>query len=328
MNFRKLLIRPELGACFATILVFIVFAIIAGKQGFLSAQGTINYLEVAAQLGILASAVALLMIAGEFDLSVGSMIGAAGMLMAVLTIQFGWPLWLAIIAAILFALVVGYINGNLVVKTRLPSFIITLASLYVLRGLTVGVTLLLTKFTRVSGLRARTEGDWLAGLLTGHPVGIPISIWWWVVLTFALGWVLFRTDFGNWIFAAGGDPNAARNVGVPVARVKISLFMLTAASAALLAALQVLNTGSADVLRGEQKELEAVAAAVIGGNLLTGGYGSVLGAAVGALILGMVQQGIFYTGISTDWFKAVLGAMLLGAVFINNYLRQQALRAR
>jgi simple sugar transport system permease protein len=328
MNFRKLLIRPELGACFATILVFIVFAIIAGKQGFLSAQGTINYLEVAAQLGILASAVALLMIAGEFDLSVGSMIGAAGMLMAVLTIQFGWPLWLAIIAAILFALVVGYINGNLVVKTRLPSFIITLASLYVLRGLTVGVTLLLTKFTRVSGLRARTESDWLAGLLTGHPAGIPISIWWWVVLTFALGWVLFRTSYGNWIFAAGGDANAARNVGVPVARVKISLFMLTAASAALLAALQVLNTGSADVLRGEQKELEAVAAAVIGGNLLTGGYGSVLGAAVGALILGMVQQGIFYTGISTDWFKAVLGAMLLGAVFINNYLRQQALRAR
>jgi len=328
MNFRKLLVRPELGACFATILVFIVFAIIAGKQGFLSAQGTINYLEVGAQLGILASAVALLMIAGEFDLSVGSMIGAAGMLMAVLTIQFGWPLWLAIIAAILFALVVGYVNGYLVVKTRLPSFIITLASLYVLRGLTVGVTLLLTKFTRVSGLRAHTEGDWLAGLLTGHPVGIPISIWWWVVLTFALGWVLFRTDYGNWIFAAGGDPNAARNVGVPVARVKISLFMLTAASAALLAALQVLNTGSADVLRGEQKELEAVAAAVIGGNLLTGGYGSVLGAAVGALILGMVQQGIFYTGISTDWFKAVLGAMLLGAVFINNYLRQQALRAR
>jgi simple sugar transport system permease protein len=328
MSFRKLLIRPELGACFATILVFIVFVVIAGKQGFLSAQGTINYLEVAAQLGILASAVALLMIAGEFDLSVGSMIGAAGMLMAVLTIQFGWPLWLAIIAAILFALVVGYINGYLVVKTRLPSFIITLASLYVLRGLTVGVTLLLTKFTRVSGLRARTENDWLAGLLTGHPAGIPISIWWWVVLTFALGWVLFRTPYGNWIFAAGGDANAARNVGVPVAQVKISLFMLTAASAALLAALQVLNTGSADVLRGEQKELEAVAAAVIGGNLLTGGYGSVLGAAVGALILGMVQQGIFYTGISTDWFKAVLGAMLLGAVFINNYLRQQALRAR
>ena len=195
-------------------------------------------------------------------------------------------------------------------------------------GLTVGVTLLLTRFTRVSGLRAHAESDWLAGLLTGHPVRIPISIWWWVVLTFALGWVLFRTPYGNWIFAAGGDPNAARNVGVPVARVKISLFMLTAASAALLAALQVLNTGSADVLRGEQKELEAVAAAVIGGNLLTGGYGSVLGAAVGALILGMVQQGIFYTGISTDWFKAVLGAMLLGAVFINNYLRQQALRAR
>jgi simple sugar transport system permease protein len=328
MNFRKLLVRPELGACFAAIVVFIIFAIAAGNQGFLSAQGTINYLEVGAQLGILASAVALLMIAGEFDLSVGSMIGAAGMVIAVLTTQFGWPLWLAIVVAFLFALLVGYVNGWLVVKTRLPSFIITLASLYLLRGLTVGVTLLLTKFTRVSGLRAHAEGDWLAVFLTGRPLGLPISIWWWAALTLGLAWLLLKTPYGNWIFAAGGDSNAARNVGVPVARVKISLFMMTAASAALLASLQVLNTGSADVLRGEQKELEAVAAAVIGGTLLTGGYGSVFGAAVGALILGMVQQGIFYTGISTDWFKAVVGAMLLGAVLVNNYLRQQALRAR
>src|SRR5215510_10383024 len=116
MNFRKLLVRPELGACFATILVFIVFAIAAGKQGFLSAQGTINYLEVGAQLGILASAVALLMIAGEFDLSVGSMIGASGMIIAVLATQFGWPLWLAIMVAFLFALLVGYVNGWLVIK--------------------------------------------------------------------------------------------------------------------------------------------------------------------------------------------------------------------
>jgi simple sugar transport system permease protein len=328
MNLRKVLIRPELGACVAAVAIFLAFAIAAGRQGFLSGQGTINYLEVAAQLGILATAVALLMIAGEFDLSVGSMIGAAGMIIAIPVTQFGWPLWLGIMVAFVFSLLVGYVNGWLVVKTRLPSFIITLASLYLLRGLTIGLTLLITNFTRASGLRAYVQGDWLASIFTGRPIGLPISIWWWIFLTVVLGWVLFKTSFGNWIFASGGDAQAARNVGVPVTQVKISLFMLTAACATLLAVIQVLNTGSADVLRGEQKELESIAAAVIGGNLLTGGYGSVFGATVGALILGMVQQGIFYTGISTDWFRAVLGGMLLAAVLLNNFLRYQALRSR
>jgi simple sugar transport system permease protein len=328
MNLRKLLIRPELGAFIAAVGIFILFAVVAGRQGFLSPEGTINYLEVSAQLGILATAVSLLMIGGEFDLSIGSMIGAAGMVIAIPVTLFGWPLWLGIIVGFLFSAAIGYINGWLVVRTRLPSFIITLASLYLLRGLTIGFTLLITNFTRVSGLRGYIEGDLLAPIFAGRPLGLPISIWWWAVLTIFLGWILFKTPYGNWIFAAGGDSLAARNVGVPVARVKISLFMLTAATATLLAVIQVLNTGSADVLRGEQKELEAIASAVIGGCLLTGGYGSVFGATIGALILGMVQQGIFYTGINTDWFRAVLGGMLLAAVLLNNYLRHQALRAR
>jgi simple sugar transport system permease protein len=268
------------------------------------------------------------MIAGEFDLSVGSMIGAAGMIIALAVTQFNWPLWLSIIVAFLFSLVVGYINGWLVVATRLPSFIITLASMFLLRGLTIGFTLLITNVTRASGLGAYTEGDFLAPLFLGRPLGITISIWWWIGLSLILGWMLFRTPFGNWIFAAGGDPLAARNVGVPVARVKISLFMLTAVSATLLAVIQVLDTGSADVLRGEQKELEAIASAVIGGCLLSGGYGSVYGAAIGAWILGMVQEGIVFTNISTDWFRAVLGGMLLAAVLLNNYLRHRALRSR
>src|SRR5262249_22894539 len=151
------------------------------------------------------------------------MTGAAGMVIGIPVSQFGWPLWLAIIVALLFSLSVGYINGWLVVKTRLPSFIITLASLYLLRGLTIGFTLLFTNFTRVSGLRAYIEGDLLAPIFSGRPCGWPISIWWWVLLTIVLGWVLFKTPYGNWIFAAGGDALAARNVGVPVARVKVSL---------------------------------------------------------------------------------------------------------
>jgi simple sugar transport system permease protein len=140
--------------------------------------------------------------------------------------------------------------------------------------------------------------------------------------------VLQRTVFGNWIFAAGGDPNAARNVGVPVNRVKIILFMCTALSAALLATIQVLDAGSADVLRGELLELQAIAASVIGGVLLTGGYGSVIGALFGALIFGMVQQGIFFIGVSTDWFLVFVGVMLLIAVVFNNIIRKRASEVR
>jgi len=327
LNFKKLLTRPEFGAFIAAVAIFVFFASVAG-EGFLTISGTINYLEVAAQVGILAVSVSLLMIAGEFDLSVGSTIGASGMIIALAVTQFDWPLWLAIIFAFLFSLLVGFVNGWLVIKTRLPSFIITLASMFLLRGLTIGFTLLITNVTRASGLGTYTEGDFLAPLFVGRPLGLPISIWWWIGLSLILGWMLFRMPFGNWVFAAGGDPLAARNVGVPVARVKISLFMLTAVTATLLAVIQVLDTGSADVLRGEQKELEAIASAVIGGCLLTGGYGSVYGAAIGALILGMVQEGIVFTRISTDWFRAVLGGMLLAAVLLNNYLRQRALRSR
>ena len=140
--------------------------------------------------------------------------------------------------------------------------------------------------------------------------------------------MLLRTRFGNWIFAVGGDEKAARNVGVPVNRVKIILFMLTALAAAVFAAIQVFEVGSADTLRGTQKEFDAIIAVVIGGTLLTGGYGSAVGAFLGALIYGTVQIGIFYTGIDTDWFKVFLGLMVLAAVLFNNFVRRRATLAR
>jgi simple sugar transport system permease protein len=155
-----------------------------------------------------------------------------------------------------------------------------------------------------------------------------VSIFWWLGLTLLAAWVLAQTRFGNWTFAAGGDAAAARSAGVPVGRVKVVLFCGTALSAALVGVLVVLGTGSADVLGGELKEFEAITAAVIGGALLTGGYGSVVGAAVGALIFGMVSQGIFFTGVAADWFQAVLGAMLLGAVLVNQLARKRALETR
>ena len=325
---RKLLSRPELGAVAGAILVFIFFAVVAGDSGFLNFRGVVSWLEVSAQLGILAVAAALLMIGGEFDLSIGSTIGAAGVIIAIPVAEYGWPVWAAILLAFAVAVLIGVVNGVVVNRTRLPSFIVTLASLFILRGLTIGATRLITGRTQVSGLGDAAEADPLARLFIGDLFGIPVSVYWWLVLAAAATWLLLKTRSGNWIFGVGGDPEAARNTGVPVDQVRIFVFVGTAVAATLFAALQVLDFGSADVTRGGGKEFEAIIAAVIGGCLLTGGYGSAVGAVFGALICGMLQQGIFFTGVNTDWFQVFLGAMLLVAVVFNNFIRRRATEAK
>lgn len=323
-----LLARPEIGAIIGAVLVWIVFAVWAGGSGFLTLNGTATYLEVAAQVGIVASAVALLMIAGEFDLSVGSMIGAAGMVVAIGISELGLPVWMAVLLAFAFALAIGFLNGYLVVRTRLPSFIVTLGTLFILRGLTIGITRAITGRTQVGGLAGPVAEDPIAGIFTAEMGPFSVAILWWIGLALLATFILLRTSFGNWIFGAGGSAIAARNVGVPVNRVKIVLFMATAASAALLAVIQVLETGSGDVLRGNDKEFEAIITAVIGGTLLTGGYGSAIGAVFGALTLGMTRQGIVFAGIPGDWYLAFLGVLLLAAVIVNNYIRQRATMTR
>ncbi|MFO1036384.1 MAG: ABC transporter permease [Geminicoccaceae bacterium] len=349
---KKLLQRPELGAIAGTILVFAFFLIVASSKGMFTPKGILNFLEVSAQLGIVAVAAALLMIGGEFDLSVGSMIGFAGVCIAIPAVQYGWPIWACILFAFAVALVVGWINGTLVVTTGLPSFIVTLGGLFILRGLTIGITRAMTGRTQIPGLKEPASQDWLApwfggeafgGLFAwladagwigklpnGAPsvTGVPMSIVWWLVLTAAATWLLMRTKFGNWIFASGGDANAARNVGVPVRRVKTILFIFTAVCAAIFATCQVMTYGSADTQRGLLKEFEAIIAVVIGGTLLTGGYGSAIGSAFGALIFGTVQMGIFYTGVDTDWFKVFVGTMVLIAVMFNNHIRKKVTEAR
>lgn len=344
---RRLMARPELGALAGTILVFAFFAVTASGTGMFAADGILNWTTVSAQLAIIGVAAALLMIGGEFDLSVGSMIGFAGMMIAIPTVYFGWPVEASVLFAFVGALFIGYLNGIIVVKTRLPSFIVTLASLFILRGLTIALSIMFTNRTIVSGVRdaagdsfvARMFGGkigapvfvWLADagvigrLPNGAPVvnGIPMVIVWALLIAIVGHVVLTKTRVGNWIFAAGGDANAARNVGVPVDRVKIGLFMATAFCATVYAACQVFEFGSAAADRGMLKEFEAIIAAVIGGSLLTGGYGSVIGACLGALIFGVVQMGILFTGVPNDWFRVFLGAMLLVAVLFNNVIRRR-----
>jgi len=345
--------RPEAASIAGTALVFAIFWVTAGDSGMFALDGLMNWSVVSGYLGILAVGACLLMIAGEFDLSIGSMIGFTGMVAAIPPLYFGWPVWLSMVVSLACALALGFVNGQLVVRTGLPSFIVTLAFLFVLRGLTLAFSIIVADRTIVSGIGELAERDpvagflfsgtfgdswfgwlahrgWIRALDDGTPLvrGIPKVLAWWAVLAAAGSFQLTRTRFGNWIFAVGGDANAAKNVGVPVKLVKVSLFMLTALCAWLFAMLQICDVGSAAADRGLQKEFEAVIAAVIGGSLLTGGYGSVIGACFGAVIFGVVQIGITYTNINSDWFRVALGLMLLLAVLFNNRVRHRVTQAR
>lgn len=343
----RLIKRPELGSIAGLILVTVFFLITANSAMF-TLSGIMNFLSPAAQLGILAIGAAMLMIGGEFDLSIGSMVAFAGMIFGALVVNLGLPLIVAIPLTLAFAALVGVVNGQLTIRTGLPSFIVTLAFLFILRGLTlVGLKALTGGSTQLRGLREATAQDMLAPLFSGEAFkglfaalarsgvidtfqngtpkvpGIPVEILWFVGLALAATWVLLRTPAGNWIFASGGDANAAANAGVPVRKVKTALFMFTAVCAALLAIMQVMDAGSTDARRGFQKEFEGIIAAVIGGCLLTGGYGSAIGAFFGSIIFGMVVIGLTYTQIDQDWFQVFLGGMLLLAVVFNNVIRKR-----
>ncbi|NNF07048.1 MAG: ABC transporter permease [Candidatus Eisenbacteria bacterium] len=317
-----------------------------------SLGGIVSFLEPSAQLGILAIAAALLMIAGEFDLGIGSMIAFGGMMVGIPLVQWGWPLELALLFAFAVAILVGFLNGVIVLRTGLPSFIVTLAALFILRGLTlVGLKSATGGTTQLRGIGdVIPEGHWLLGLLSGTAFkdlfsgfaergwietfrsgvpkvqGLPVEILWFVALTLIATWILLATRLGNWIFASGGDAVAARNVGVPVSRVKILMFCTTACAATLVGVMNALDFGSTDAARGTGKEFEAIIAAVIGGCLLTGGYGSAVGAFFGAILFGMVSIGISFTDIDQDWFKVFLGGMVLLAVLLNSFVRKQMMR--
>ena len=349
-RFREAMIRPELGGIVGTIIVFALFLVFAFDSGMFNSQGVLNWSQVSAQFMIIAVGACLLMIAGEFDLSVGSMIGFAGMMIAIFSVTLGWPVWMAIIVTFVLCTALGAVNGFIVVRTGLPSFIVTLAFLFILRGFTIYFPQTIERKTIIGGIKDVAEGDWLAALFggkiltglfqwlgdagiiatfergtrAGQPIvdGVPMLIVWALALIVFGHILLTKTKFGNWIFAAGGDAEAARNSGVPVNKVKILMFMFTAFCATVFATCQVMEFGSAGADRGLLKEFEAIIAVVIGGALLTGGYGSVIGAALGALIFGVVQQGLFFAGVESSLFRVFLGLILLAAVILNTYIRR------
>jgi simple sugar transport system permease protein len=327
---RRLLIRPELGSVVGAVIVFVFFA--TRSDIFGTVDGVANWLDPASTLGIMAVAVALLMIGGEFDLSAGVLTGSVGLMVAMLTTRVGMDLWPAIAVTLVAALAVGFVNGVLVVRTGLPSFIVTLGTFLMLQGLNLGITKQVTNTVQVGGLDKVPgyHGAFTLFSSTVHIAGsdFRVAVFWWIGVTAVATWLLMRTRAGNWIFSVGGDVRAARSVGVPAARTKIGLFMGTAAAAWLVGVITALRVTSVQANSGIGQEFRYIIAAVIGGCLLTGGYGSAIGASLGAIIFGMADKGIVYAGWDSDWFQFFLGVMLLLATLTNSLVRRFAEAAR
>lgn len=326
---RRLLRRPEIGSLVGVVAVFLLFT--ATATGFAELDGAARWSDEASNIGIMAVPVALLMIGGEFDLSAGVMTGSAGLLLGYLVTHASWNVWPAIAVVLLFGTLVGLINGLLVMTTRLPSFIVTLGTFFSLEGLNLGLTSHVTGTVYISDIDTAHGYD-LARRLLGSsfwsPYDFQTRVLWWLGITVVATWVLTRTRFGNWIYAVGGDAVAARNTGVPVMRTKIALFMTTSTIAALLGIMIALQLRSIQAGQGIGREFEFIIAAVVGGCLLTGGYGSAIGASIGALIMGMATIGIPFSGWNSNYRSLFLGIILLLAVLLNTAIRSQAERSR
>ncbi|GGX44587.1 ABC transporter permease [Tateyamaria omphalii] len=315
--------RPEAGAFAAFLLTYLFFLAATPGTGFVSINGTAGWLNLAAELGIVAIPVGLLMISGEFDLSIGSTVGASSMILALGTNQFGAPTWPMIGLALMAGAAIGLANGMAVVKTKLPSFIVTLATNFIVIGATMGISRLIANVTSASIFASDS-----AKLAFATRLGqANISILWWVLVAYIGYRILSKSTFGNWIYATGGNEDAARAAGVPVERVKIMLFVATGVCAALVGILQGVQWNSGNSTYGMGYVFQAPIVVVIGGVLLTGGYGSVIGIVLGTALFGVISSGIFYTGWNTDWIQLFLGLLLALAVLANNYVRRLALTA-
>jgi len=270
----------------------------------------------------------MLMIGGEFDLSAGAMTGTTGLLVGAFTTQWGMNLWLAMVLALLIALAVGAFNGFLVVRTGIPSFIVTLGTFFILQGLNLAGTKLVTGQVAIQGMSAVPGFDAgkaiFGSTIPVAGVNLKVSVFWWLGLTIVASWILLRTRYGNWIFAIGGALQSAVQTGVPVRRTRIGLFMCTAAAGWLVGMLSLFDVATVQATTGIGQEFVYIICAVVGGCLLTGGYGSAVGAALGALIYGMILQGIVFAQWDNNWLKAFLGGMLLLAVLVNLSVRRQA----
>jgi simple sugar transport system permease protein len=313
--------RPVAGIAVGTLAVYVFFAIAAGG-GFTSLNGTASWLNQGAELAIVAVPVGLLMIAGEFDLSIASVISAAALIVAIGTGHYELPLLVSIALAFAGAALIGLLNGVVTTQTGLPSFIVTLATFFGLAGASLALSTALTGGTTV---RLDTSG-WLHSVFAANPHQFNVSILWCLAVTAVAGYVLSKMVFGNWLLATGGDKIAAREAGVPTSRVKITLFIASSLGAALLGVVQAVEYSGSYVGQGQNFIFDAIVASVVGGVLLHGGYGSALGVLLGAMTYSIVRVGIQYTGWNSNLTELFIGALVLAAVLANTFMQQLAVR--
>jgi len=306
---------PELMVLLALLIVILGFVILAPTT-FLSPRNIGAILTASAQLGVAAIGAAILIIAGEFDISVGSNYAFSGIAIGLLSTSGGFPTWLAVIFGLLISTAIGLANGGITLGTRIPSFITTLGTWLVWFGL----TLALSKGYFV----AVKPNDPLIRVI-GGALGYQFysSVFWWVGIGIIAIVLLGRTALGNWIFAVGGNADAARAVGVPAGRVKLFAFGFMGLLAGVSALFTLGQQGSMAPLYGQNLALQAIAAAVIGGTLLTGGAGSVLGAMLGAVLMSMINSGLILAGAPTFWYQTFVGAIVIIAVVINTSISRR-----
>ncbi|MFJ4620900.1 ABC transporter permease [Streptomyces sp. NPDC088812] len=325
---RRLLARPEVGVFLGAVAVYLFF--LATAPPVRDGSSLANILYQSSTIGIMALPVALLMIGGEFDLSAGVAVISSALTAAMLSYQLTLNVWTGVVLALVLSLAVGLFNGWLLIRTGLPSFLVTLGTFLILQGVNLAVTRLVTGDVATDDISDMDGFDRARAVFASSfdvgGVQVKITVVWWLLFAALATWVLLRTRYGNWIYAVGGDRESARAVGVPVTFTKISLFMLVGFGAWFVGMHQLFSFNTVQSGEGVGQELIYIAAAVIGGCLLTGGYGSAIGPVFGAFMFGMVQQGIVYAGWNPDWFKAFLGVMLLGAVLINLWVQRTATR--
>lgn len=317
---RRFMLRPEATALAAVIILFVVFTILA-PQLFPNKLTAISIMAIAAELGIMSIGVTLLMIGGHFDLSVGAVLGLTSYVAVVLMRDFGLSPFIATPAAIAVGAALGAINGLIVVRFRIHSFVVTLGTMLIWRGVLIALT---GGFPMTVDIPPLFK-DLMAGPLLG---GFRMSMVWFIGIGLLGTFLLTRTKFGNWVQACGQNPQAARNLGVPVDRVTVILFMIASALAAVSGVIQVARFASVDALRGEGMELQAVAVTVIGGTLLSGGYGSVVGTILGAITFGMIQVGLVLAGAPGHFFRTLTGAIVVAAVILNTDVARRLAKSK
>ncbi|NVO25253.1 ABC transporter permease [Donghicola mangrovi] len=313
--------RPETGSLIGFIVVYVFFASLGGAV-FLGAPGWSSWLNIAAEVGIIALPVGLLMISGEFDMSVGSVVPASSMMAAVLSGHYGLPAVVGIAGGLGVGLLVGFINGLIVTRTTIPSLIATIGMMFAVMGMTLGLAVMVKGSTSVSYVPDAVTKALLGTFINGM---FNVSIFWWLGFVVVFFFFLHLSPLGSWVFALGGDRDSARNAGIPTDKLTIGLFMTSGFCAAFVGIAQVMTYQAAQVAGGQSFIFNSIMCVVIGGVLLTGGAGSVIGIVLGTMTFAVVNQGIFFAALDPNIGSIIIGALLLAAVLSNDTFRALAM---